>query len=186
MHAARLNHMKLFFLHGPPAAGKLTVARALAARTGAAVFHNHVSLDYALQLFDRDAPEFGAFVEKLRLETFAFCASHDRDLIFTCVYAHGSDEATVRPTIASVRAFGDAQIVFVHLTCECQELLRRVALPSRAEFRKLHDPTALEDAFERYDLFSAIPFVDNLSFDTTRTSPDEIARAILESLEDRP
>lgn len=177
--------MKLYFLYGPPAAGKLTVARALAAHTGAAVFHNHVSLDYALQLFDRDAPEFGAFVEKLRLETFAFCASHDRDLIFTFVYAHKTDEPIVRRTIAAVRAFEDAEIAFVHLTCEPDELMRRVALPSRDEYQKISDPAALEDLIKRYDLFSPIPFVDSLSFDTTHTPPDEIARAIAESLEDR-
>jgi shikimate kinase len=176
----------LFFLYGPPAAGKLTVARALAARTGAAVFHNHVSLDYALQLFDRDAPEFGAFVEKLRLETFAFCASHHRDLIFTFVYAHHSDEAIVRRTITAVRAFEGAEIVFVHLTCAPDELLRRVVLPSRDEFQKISDPAVLEGLHKRYDLFSKIPFVDSLSFDTTHASPDEVVDAILESIkEDR-
>ncbi len=175
--------MKLFFLYGPPAAGKLTVARALAVKTGAAVFHNHISLDYALQLFDRDAPEFGAFVEKLRLETFAFCASHDRDLIFTFVYAHHTDEAIVRRTITAVRAFDGAEIVFVHLSCDRDELLRRVTLPSRDEFQKITDPAVLDGLLKRHDLFSKIPFVDGLSFDTTHEPPDQIADAILETLE---
>ncbi len=179
--------MRLFFLYGPPAAGKLTVARALASLTGAAVFHNHVSLDYALQLFNRDAPEFGAFVEKLRLETFAFCASHDRDLIFTFVYAHKTDEAIVRRTVAAVSAFEGAEIVFVHLTCDPEELLRRVSLPSRGEHQKISDPAVLEDLFKRFDLFLSIPFVDSLSFDTTRTPPQEIALEILRAItEDRP
>lgn len=179
--------MKLFFLYGPPAAGKLTVARALASLTGAAVFHNHVSLDYALQLFDRDAPEFGPLVEKLRLETFAFCASRNRDLIFTFVYAHPSDEAIVRRTITAVRAFDGAEIVFVHLSCARDELLRRVALEDRAEFEKITDPAVLDGLLKRYDLFSRIPFVDSLSFDTASAPPDEIAQMILESLEeDRP
>jgi replication-associated recombination protein RarA len=31
----------LVFIYGPPAAGKLTVAEALAMRTGHKVFHNH-------------------------------------------------------------------------------------------------------------------------------------------------
>jgi cytidylate kinase len=39
--------MRLIFLHGPAASGKLTVARAIAARTGLPVFHNHLAVDAA-------------------------------------------------------------------------------------------------------------------------------------------
>ena len=176
--------MRLFFLYGPPAAGKLTVANALSELTGAAVYHNHVSLDYALQLFKRDTPEFGRLVEKLRLETFAFCASVGRDLIFTFVYAHPQDEPTVRRTIAAVRAFDQAEIVFVHLYCTREELLRRVTLESRDEYEKITDPAFLTELLGRYDLFSPIPFVDGLSFDTTHLEPNEVAQTILETLQE--
>jgi len=35
--------MKLVFIYGPPAVGKLTVANALAKVTGFKVFHNHLT-----------------------------------------------------------------------------------------------------------------------------------------------
>ena len=52
--------MKLVFIYGPPAVGKLTVAKELAALTGFKVFHNQVILP--------DRGQFGklASVEKLR------------------------------------------------------------------------------------------------------------------------
>ena len=43
--------MKLIFIHGPVASGKLTIARALAALTGLAVFHNHLVVDAVAAVF---------------------------------------------------------------------------------------------------------------------------------------
>jgi len=37
--------MKLVFIYGPPASGKLTVARELATLTGYRLFHNHLIVD---------------------------------------------------------------------------------------------------------------------------------------------
>lgn len=47
---------RLIFLYGPPAAGKLTVAKALADAYDVRVVDNHVSLDPALRLFPFAAP----------------------------------------------------------------------------------------------------------------------------------
>lgn len=48
--------MKVVLLYGPPAVGKLTVARALAERTGYRLLHNHLLLDLSLSLFDKGTP----------------------------------------------------------------------------------------------------------------------------------
>ena len=52
--------MKLVFLYGPPAVGKLTVGRELASRCGFPLFHNHLVVDALTPVF-----EFGsdAFVD---------------------------------------------------------------------------------------------------------------------------
>ncbi|WP_210505209.1 hypothetical protein [Naasia sp. SYSU D00057] len=42
--------MEMVFIHGPAASGKLTTARALAERTGFALFHNHLVVDALLAL----------------------------------------------------------------------------------------------------------------------------------------
>ena len=37
--------MKLVFIYGPPAAGKLTIARKVAEKAGLALYHNHMIVD---------------------------------------------------------------------------------------------------------------------------------------------
>ncbi|MEO1956129.1 MAG: AAA family ATPase, partial [Gammaproteobacteria bacterium] len=37
--------MKVIFLYGPPASGKLTIAKKLADKTGISLFHNHLTFD---------------------------------------------------------------------------------------------------------------------------------------------
>ena len=51
--------MQLIFIYGQVAAGKLTVARALAARTGLALFHNHLVVDAVAAVFPFGSEEIG-------------------------------------------------------------------------------------------------------------------------------
>jgi len=53
----------LLFVIGPPAVGKMTVGRAIAARTGLRVFHNHLSIEPVVRLFDFGTPPFRRLVE---------------------------------------------------------------------------------------------------------------------------
>ena len=48
----------LVYLDGPPAAGKLTVATALAERTGYRLFHNHLTVDALAPVFGFGTPAF--------------------------------------------------------------------------------------------------------------------------------
>ena len=43
--------MRLIFVYGMPASGKLTVARELAELTGYKLFHNHLVVDLLLSVF---------------------------------------------------------------------------------------------------------------------------------------
>jgi predicted kinase len=43
---------KLLLLYGRPAVGKLTVAREVAALTGGRLFHNHLTVNLALSVFE--------------------------------------------------------------------------------------------------------------------------------------
>ncbi|WP_256114171.1 hypothetical protein [Vibrio campbellii] len=48
--------MKVVWIHGAPAAGKLTVAKELNEQFGFKLIHNHLAVDLSLAIYD----EFGA------------------------------------------------------------------------------------------------------------------------------
>ena len=47
--------MRLIFIYGLPAVGKLTVAKELAAKTGYKLFHNHLVVDLLISTFELGA-----------------------------------------------------------------------------------------------------------------------------------
>lgn len=69
---------------GPHAVGKMTVGQELAKLTGLRLFHNHMSIELSLKLFDFGTPEFCEFNSTLRNTVFDLFAKGDfPGLIFT-------------------------------------------------------------------------------------------------------
>jgi hypothetical protein len=168
--------MKLIFLHGPPAVGKLTVARELAGLTGFRLFHNHLTVDLVSSLFPFGTEPFILLREQIWRAAFAQAARHNLSLIFTF-----NPESTVRAcfiqdAIDIVESAG-GKIIFVELTCDEEQLERRLEDASRKEFGKLasvEQYRSLKDAgaFQ----FTRLP--KGISLDTTRQSAAETARLI--------
>ena len=75
--------MKLIFIHGPAAAGKLTVGRALEDLTGFRLFHNHLVVDTLLSVFPFGTPSFVALREQIWLSVFEAAAKDGISTIFT-------------------------------------------------------------------------------------------------------
>ncbi len=163
-------------IYGPPAAGKLTVARCLAARYGVKVLDNHLTADVAGRLFDFGTKPFNELVERLRAELTAAAARAGLDVVSTFVYDHPNDRGYVERLVATMEAEGGA-VVFVQLLPPPSVLEERVILPSRAEFRKLRDPAELRRVLRRYDLRTPIT-PDDLSIDNSALSPEEVASRI--------
>ncbi len=175
--------MRLIFIYGLPATGKLTVARELAAATGYKLFHNHLVVDLLLSIFDFGASPFVALREEIWLSVFGqACRSGLPGLIFTFV-----PEATVRSTfIAEVQATvtrEGGEVDFVELVCPVAELKRRIDSPSRRQYQKLTS-VALFEELHAGGAFYAFPMPNpRLSLDTSLRSPAEVARAIAHALQ---
>jgi tRNA uridine 5-carbamoylmethylation protein Kti12 len=88
--------MKLIFIYGPPASGKLTVARELAKLTGLRLFHNHVSIEFVQSLFEFGSGPFWRLTEKYRTEMIDEAAREETSTIFTFVYSRASDDPFVK------------------------------------------------------------------------------------------
>ena len=170
--------MKLVFLHGPPAVGKLTIARELAALTGFRLFHNHLTVDLVSSLFPFGSEPFILLREQIWLAAFGEAARNNVSLIFTFNPERTVRERFIQETIDVVEAAG-GQVVFVELTCAEEELERRIEDASRKEFGKLasvEQYRSLQDA----GAFQFPKLPNGLSLDTTNLQPAESARLISE------
>lgn len=174
--------MKLIFLHGMPGVGKLTVASELAELTGFRLFHNHLTVDLVLSLFDFGSQPFIELRERIWLDTFAqACDAKLEGLIFTFAF-----EKTVRdefvPNVVQLVESQGGEVVFVNLHCDSAELERRLTNPAREKFGKL---TSLElfRQLNRKGTFDTPDNVPNrIKLDTTDITPLEAARRIAAGL----
>ena len=175
-----MNQMKLVFLHGAPAVGKLTVARELAALTNFRLFHNHLTVDLVSSLFPFGSEPFILLREQIWLAAFAEAARNNVSLIFTFNPERTVRERFIQDVIDVVEAAG-GKVIFVELTCAEEELEQRIEDASRKEFGKL---TSLEQYRSLQDAgafqFPKLP--NGISVDTTSQLPAASARFISEYL----
>ena len=170
--------MKLIFIYGAPAVGKLTVANEIARQTNFKVFHNHLSIDAIEPIFDFGTKPFARLTALIRVETIAEAARENVDLIHTFCYAKDSDDKYVAKIIEAVESNG-GQICFVLLTCTKSELEQRVLAESRKKFGKANNLEILKEILDRYDLFSPVPKRESLQIDNTNLSPEVVAKKII-------
>lgn len=171
--------MKLLIIHGPPAAGKLTVSREIARLTGFKVFHNHLSIDCVKPVFDFGTSPFARLIERIRVETIAEAAREGVDLIHTFVYAFGEDDRHFRKLIAAAED-NCGEIHLVLLRCEPDELKARIANESRVKIGKLANAESVDRSLVRYDLLSPLPERETLILDTTDIQPEQTAKLIID------
>ena len=164
------------FIYGPPAAGKLTVARCLASRYGLKVLDNHLTADVAGRLFDFGTKPFNDLVERLRWDLYEAAARAGVDVVTTFVYGHPIDRPYVNRVVEAFEAEGGT-VSFVQLLPPAEVLVERVTSPSRAVARKLRDPGQLRGVLARYDLRTPITPHD-LSIDNSDIPPETVAALI--------
>ncbi len=169
--------MDLVFLHGPAASGKLTIARALEARVGFPVFHNHLVVDLLTTVFPFASEPFIRLREQFWTSVFADAVRLDRSISFTF-----APEATIRPGFPDrVRQLVEGEggrVCFVRLRVSPSEQERRIGLPSRSEFHKL---TSLETLrrLQNYGPDVELPPAD-LEIDTDSSDASSSAASIAE------
>ncbi len=169
--------MRLVFIYGPPASGKLTVATELAKLTGFKLFHNHVSIQFVQSIFEFGTKTFWRLTSKYRLEMIEEAAKEGIDTIFTFVYSKGEDDEFVKRVLQKVRSNG-GRLSFVRLYCDRKELARRVKSSQRRRMGKIGTEKMLSDLFRKYNLDLEIPFNRSLSIDTTDRTPRSVAKSI--------
>jgi hypothetical protein len=173
--------MKLVFIYGQAASGKLTIARELAERTGMALFHNHLVVDAVQAVFPFGSESFVKLRERFWLDMFSEATKADRSLIFTF-----APEATVTPDFAErVRALvqsAGGEVIFVALTVPYDEQERRITSPDRAAHGKLRSVDVLRELRAQFDASMANMPEPAITIDTAIVEPGEAALAILATI----
>ena len=171
--------MKLLFLHGAPAAGKLTVAKALLRIVPGRLMDNHAAIDLALTIFDFGAPGFWELVHDVRRSAMNAAAEHRVPLLVTTFcYAEPEDREQFGQIEAIVQRHG-GKLLPVFLHCSREDALRRVGHPDRVARRKISSGEHLIRELDRYDL-TAVPRADCLKLDTSINPADVTAQEIVE------
>jgi shikimate kinase len=170
--------MKLLFLYGPPATGKLTIAREVAKIADFRLFHNHATLNLAREIYPEFNGQLFGLTHRLRLAVFDYAAEQGTNIIFTNVYS-GDDEdsAFVRDTVNTV-ASHEGEVAFVRLYAPTHTLLERVGSESRKKLRKVADTEKLQKLLSERDPFVSVPY-DSYAVDTSKQEPNESAQLIL-------
>ena len=169
--------MKLVFIYGPPASGKLTVAKELAKLIGFKLFDNHVSIRFLQSLFEFGSKPYFRLIEKYRLEMIEEAAKEGIDFIFTFVYETKTDDLFIKGVLRRVNRY-KGQVFFVRLQCDVKELQRRVTSRARKSVGKVATKTLLNSIIRKYNLGREVPFQTSLTIDTTHQSPKKTAKTI--------
>jgi hypothetical protein len=168
--------MRLVFLYGPPAVGKLTVSLELAALTGFKVFHNHLTVNPLVAIFPRNSPPYSRLLREFRVRMLEEAAEAGVDLIATWAYPRNGEEGA-QAYFRAVESRG-GRVHLVRLVCDRAVMLERVADESRRALDKLTDPARLDLLLDERFQPRQLPFGDSLVVDTTNLPPREAALRI--------
>ena len=179
--------MKLLVLIGDSAVGKMTVGQELMKITDLRLFHNHMTIELALEIFGKLN---GTAVARLREVIFEeFAASDAYGLIFTYMWAF--DMQSDWDYIAHVRELFErrgAQVYYAELVAPQEVRLRRNATENRLKHKaskrdiEISNQRLINDDIKyrcvSYD--GEIPFENYIKIDNTNLSATQAAEQIKE------
>ena len=181
----------LVILTGPHAVGKMTVGQELAKITDLRLFHNHMSIELSLKLFDFGTPEFRTLNETIRKTVFEqFAAGDLPGLIFTYMmdFDQPSEFAYLGEIIELFSSHG-AVCHVVELCADFEERLARNKSENRLAQKESKRNLERSEAEMRHTQAThrlnsregeILPFESYLKIDNTNLAPDEVAKMIKE------
>lgn len=177
----------IVYLIGYAGTGKYTIAREIAALTGAVIVDNHLINNPVFSVVGVDGItplpagvwEKIAGIRRIVLDTIAELAQPETSFIFTNELYEGKQaDRLLYEDIATLTAKRKGSFVPVILRCEPEELYRRVASPERAMRFKLRNADWTRESIRTYKLLH-VDHRNSLELDVTNLSPVEAAQAII-------
>lgn len=171
--------MKLIFIHGAPASGKLTVAMALQKIVPAKLFDNHAAIDFAKTIFDFGAPGFWDLVHSAKVAALDAAVRHGVPIVIsTGCYLEPEDRQNFEERAAIVTRRGGC-LLPVFLSCSDAIREQRVGNPDRIERQKMASIETLRKFSLEWNI-APVPRDDCLHLDSGQEEPEVIAEKIAE------
>ena len=180
--------MKIIIIYGPPATGKLTIAKEIAKKTGYKILDNHYVSDFLNSIVLDKSPAFGSNVfkefwglyRKVRFEILrTACKLKDiKGLIITEAYTGKKRFTTDMVKIAEEN---NCKVYMVKLKCDVKVLEKRIYSESRKPYKKVKSKNALHGWFERMGkrADSVYPYKKTLILENTNISVKQSVNKIL-------
>lgn len=177
--------MKLIFIYGPPAVGKLTVAKELAEILKIPLVDNHSVVTPIAKVFGWGHPEQRRLGDEFRFELFEAAAKEGVSIITTFGGGGKYYDAFIQKTKEVIEKHG-GEVIFVRLTAPEEVLFERVANQSRVDKHTISEKEVLAGLFQRNpDVFESV-FASNLiEIDTSKHAPEESAKLIAQALNEK-
>jgi hypothetical protein len=170
--------VKLLFIYGRPAVGKLTVAREVAALTDGRLFHNHLAVNLALSVYDFGTPSFIALREKVWNDVFRRVLTDRLPLlIFTFNPEKTVPQRYIDGLFAEIAAAG-GEVIPVELFASESKIEERLGSASRRQEGKVMNVAMYRDLSSNGAFDSPVIPAPRLRIDTGEATPPEAARLI--------
>ncbi|MBN2795637.1 MAG: AAA family ATPase [Clostridia bacterium] len=181
--------MKLVIIIGPQAVGKMAVGMALAEKTGMRLFHNHMTIELAKDIYGDMNQEAWKLVGQLRKDIFDSVLHSDLEgFIFTYVWAFNlEEEYDYIQNLIDQFASEHIESYLIELEADLEERLLRnktdLRLQQKPSKRNLEwSENELLNSMEKYRLNSnegEITHKNYIKINNTKLTPEEVASQII-------
>lgn len=179
--------MKLLFIIGDSAVGKMTVGQELAKITSFRLFHNHMMIEPVLEVFGAFR---GDIIQRLRHVIFEeFAKTDNYGLIFTFMWAFDmQSDWDYLEQVKAIFGLEEQDLCYVELIAPQEVRLQRNATENRLRHKaskrniKASNARLIRDDinYRCVSLPGEIPFPNYLRLENADLSPEEAAKIIKE------
>jgi hypothetical protein len=165
-------------IYGPPAVGKLTVAKEVARLTGMKLFDNHATVNAVAPIFGFSNDTYYKLLRLMRSAIVEEAARANISLVSTAAYNYPRSDEGLAVLEGILGKYG-ASLHLLRLVCDRSVLDQRVTGDDRRLKGSINTVEGLARYIEQYGADGAFAGRESLTIDNTHLGPVEVAEAAI-------